>query len=87
MVGSLPTVNGTFQTAKSGCLIILTSPWVVVGTFEQGINGSWNATLGPHPYDCNKLLFVATILNGNVTADGPRRWCLCWYRRTTRGVC
>ena len=72
IVGSLPTLNGTFQTARSGCLILLNSRGIVVSTFEDGINGPWDATLGPHPTDRNKeLLFVTNILNGNVTADGP----------------
>lgn len=63
VVGSLPTTDGTFQTARSGCLIVLNSlghaKQVITG---HGIAGPWGMSAWEHGDDVQ--LFVTNVLNG-----------------------
>ncbi|MBS2964758.1 hypothetical protein KGA66_16995 [Actinocrinis puniceicyclus] len=63
VVGSLPTTDGTYKTAKSGCLIVLNSlghaKAVITG---HGINGPWGMSAWEHGDDVQ--LFVSNVLNG-----------------------
>ncbi len=65
VVGSLPTSNGSAETAKPGCLIVL-DPWGhVVKTIAGGpINGPWDMT-AVSAFD-HTALFVTNVLNGTV---------------------
>ena len=69
IVGSLPTSDGTAQTAQAGCLILLNRFGQPVETFSGGrINGPWDMTaldLGD-----TAVLFVTNVLNGTVAANG-----------------
>jgi hypothetical protein len=70
IVGSLPTSNGTSETAAGGCLIVLNSVGQVVETFFGGnINGPWDMTALDGEDEA--LLFVTNVLNGDVTTDPP----------------
>lgn len=69
IVGSLPTADGTSDTAKSGCLIVLDRWGNVVKTiWGHHINGPWDMTA----VDGGRLaaLFVTNVLNGTVAANG-----------------
>ena len=69
IVGSLPTTDGTADTAQAGCLIVLNHAGQVVETFaDNRINGPWDMTaldLGKTAY-----LFVTNVLNGTVAGNG-----------------
>jgi hypothetical protein len=63
IVGSLPTTDGTAATAQAGCLIILNSSGMPVGTiFGNGINGPWDMTA--LDMGTGAVLFVSNVLNG-----------------------
>ncbi len=69
IVGSLPTTDGTSNTAKAGCLLVLNSNGNVVETFSGSpINGPWDMTA----FDggSSASLFVTNVLNGTVQAHG-----------------
>ena len=69
IVGSLPTSDGTFNTAQAGCLIVLNSSGKPVETFQgNGINGPWDMTA--LDFTNFAVLFVANVLNGTV-AQSP----------------
>jgi hypothetical protein len=69
IVGSLPTSDGTSETAQSGCLVVLDSRRRVQETITgHGLNGPWDMTaldLG----DVTEL-FVTNVLNGTVASEG-----------------
>ena len=68
VVGSLPTSDGTSQTAKAGCLLILNSMGEVVRTiFGAPINGPWDMTAADN--GDTATLFVSNVLNGTVAAS------------------
>lgn len=70
IVGSLPTSDGTSATAKPGCLIVLDSMGHPVETFQGApINGPWDMTALDE--GGNAVLFVANVLNGDVTTGSP----------------
>jgi SMP-30/Gluconolactonase/LRE-like region len=72
IVGSLPTVDGTSNTAQAGCLIVLDSNGNVVSTIaDTRINGPWDMTVSDNT-DTNSqaALFVTNVLNGTVAANG-----------------
>jgi hypothetical protein len=65
VVGSLPSSDGTSDTARRGCLLVLNSRGRVVETISgQPINGPWDMTA----LDLGKVavLFVTNVLNGTV---------------------
>jgi hypothetical protein len=65
IVGSLPTADGSAETAKEGCLIVLDSSGHVVKTISGGpINGPWDMT-AVNEGD-SSTLFVTNVLNGTV---------------------
>ncbi|MFE7411268.1 NHL repeat-containing protein [Streptomyces laurentii] len=69
VVGSLPTADGTSDTARAGCLIVLDRHGEVRETFSgHGINGPWDMTAR----SCGDRtdLFVTNVLNGTVAAGG-----------------
>jgi len=67
IVGSLPTKNGTSQTAQAGCLIVLNSAGVPVKTIAgDPINGPWDMTA--RDGGSSAALFVTNVLNGTVAA-------------------
>lgn len=69
IVGSLPTTDGTSNTAQAGCLLVLDSSGNVVETFSGPmINGPWDMTA----FDggSNAALFVTNVLNGTVAGGG-----------------
>jgi len=67
IVGSLPTSDGTAQTAQAGCLIVLNSWGKVVRTIAGGpINGPWDMTAVDH--GSVTTLYVTNVLNGTVAA-------------------
>jgi len=69
IVGSLPTADGTAQTAQPGCLLILDSHGKLVETIHGGlINGPWGMTAFEE--DNSVILFVANVLDGTVAAGG-----------------
>jgi hypothetical protein len=69
IVGSLPTIDGTSATAQAGCLIVLDHSGSPVETFYGTlINGPWDMTAVDT--DGGAFLFVATVLNGTVAANG-----------------
>jgi hypothetical protein len=63
VVGSLPTTDGTYKTARPGCLIVLNSlghaKAVITG---HGISGPWGMSAWEHGNDVQ--LFVTNVLNG-----------------------
>lgn len=69
IVGSLPTTDGTANTAQAGCLLVLNSTGNVVETFYGSlINGPWDMAAVD---DGSKVsLFVTNVLNGTVAAGG-----------------
>ena len=68
IVGSLPTTDGTFATAKAGCLIILNNVGAAVGTISGNlVNGPWDMAAQETP--AGALLFVTNVLNGTVAAS------------------
>jgi hypothetical protein len=69
IVGSLPTTDGTSDTANAGCLIVLDSLGNVTETFSsQSINGPWDMTWLEG--NGHAALFVTNVLNGTVAAKG-----------------
>ncbi|MGE7439818.1 hypothetical protein [Kitasatospora sp. NPDC001175] len=69
VVGSLPTTDGTSDTAQAGCLLVLDSHGTVRETISgDGINGPWDMTAVSHD-DCSEL-FVTNVLNGTVAGGG-----------------
>ena len=65
MVGSLPTSDGSAETAEAGCLIVLNSSGKVVETVSgPPINGPWDMTA--LSYGDSATLFVTNVLNGTV---------------------
>ncbi len=70
VVGSLPTSNGSAETAQAGCLIVLDSYGHVIKTIAGApINGPWDATaVSAGPFTA---LFVTNVLNGTV-ANGEK---------------
>ncbi|HEV3170069.1 MAG TPA: hypothetical protein VGZ32_07005 [Actinocrinis sp.] len=63
IVASLPASDGTYATAKSGCLIVLNSWGKAVSVITgHGINGPWAMTAVDH--GSSVQIFVANILNG-----------------------
>lgn len=69
IVGSLPTSDGTSNTAQSGCLIVLDRNGQPVETISgRDINGPWDMTA----LDLEEaaVLFVTNVLNGTVAANG-----------------
>jgi hypothetical protein len=75
VVGSLPTSDGTANTAQAGCLIVLDSNGKVVETLtDPQINGPWDMTVfddtGAMGTSKRAVLFVTNVLNGTVAAGG-----------------
>jgi hypothetical protein len=69
VVGSLPTTDGTSDTAKAGCLIVLNSEGRAVETLSgRDINGPWDMTAVAT--EDGAALFVTNVLNGTVAAGG-----------------
>jgi len=76
IVGSLPTTDGTSNTAQAGCLLVLDSNGNVAETItDSQINGPWDMTVvdetgeqGNHPGDAT--LFVTNVLNETVAGGG-----------------
>jgi hypothetical protein len=69
VVGSLPTTDGTSDTARAGCLIVLDNRGKVRETFSgQGINGPWDMTATSRGDRTD--LFVTNVLNGTVAGGG-----------------
>jgi len=69
IVGSLPTADGTANTAHAGCLIVLNRNGKAVETISGGeINGPWDMTA--LDLEENAVLFVTNVLNGTVAANG-----------------
>lgn len=63
VVGSLPTTNGKYATAKSGCLIVLDSDGKVIKTIaNKNIQGPWDSTAKSE--GSKTALFVSNALNG-----------------------
>jgi hypothetical protein len=69
VVGSLPTMDGTSATARAGCLLVINNSGQVAETISgHGINGPWDmATISGRS---RAVLFVSTVLNGTVAANG-----------------
>ena len=75
VVGSLPTSDGTANTAQAGCLIVLDSNGNVVETLtDPQINGPWDMTVFDETGDEGRSkhadLFVSNVLNGTVAGGG-----------------
>jgi hypothetical protein len=69
IVGSLPTTDGTSDTAQAGCLLVLNSAGDVVETIAgDPINGPWDMTAVET--GSQAALFVTNVLNGTVAAGG-----------------
>jgi hypothetical protein len=69
VVGSLPTTDGTSDTAQAGCLLVLDSSGKPVETFFGSlINGPWDMTAFESGHEAK--LFVTNVLNGTVAAKG-----------------
>jgi hypothetical protein len=69
VVGSLPTTDGTSDTAQAGCLLVLDSNGNVVETFYGSlINGLWD--MAALDSGSTADLFVTNVLNGTVAANG-----------------
>ena len=65
VVGSLPTSDGSAETAEAGCLIVLNSSGKVVEAVSgPPINGPWDMTA--LSYGDSATLFVTNVLNGTV---------------------
>ncbi len=65
VVGSLPTTNGSAETAQAGCLIVLDSSGRPVETISgTPINGPWDMTSVSQGK--STTLFVTNVLNGTV---------------------
>jgi hypothetical protein len=65
----LPTKDGTANTAKAGCLLVLNNDGQVVETFSgKEINGPWDMTASDD--GDNAALFVTNVLNGTVAGKG-----------------
>jgi hypothetical protein len=71
VVGSLPTTDGTYKTAGTGCLIVLNSQGrakaVITG---HGIAGPWGLAAWEHGDDVQ--LFVTNVLNGVTWRSGQQ---------------
>ncbi len=66
VVGSLPTTDGSSDTAEAGCLIVLNSQGTPVETWSGGaINGPWDLTAVSGFGGAE--IFVSNVLNGTVT--------------------
>jgi hypothetical protein len=84
IVGSLPTTDGTSDTAQAGCLLVLDSNGNVAETItDTQINGPWDMTVldgegdgGHHGQPGGDdgrnraTLFVTNVLNGTVAGGG-----------------
>ncbi|MFF0729631.1 hypothetical protein [Streptomyces sp. NPDC004134] len=69
VVGSLPTTDGTSDTASAGCLLVLDNHGKVRETIAGGgINGPWDMTAASHGKRTD--LFVTNVLNGTVAGGG-----------------
>ncbi|MFF2546047.1 hypothetical protein ACFVUY_26220 [Kitasatospora sp. NPDC058063] len=69
VVGSLPTADGTSDTAQAGCLLVLDRHGTVRETIAgDGINGPWDMTAVSTGK--RSELFVTNVLNGTVAAGG-----------------
>ncbi|HEY6291390.1 MAG TPA: hypothetical protein VI455_07505 [Terriglobia bacterium] len=69
IVGSLPTTDGSSDTAQAGCLLVLSSAGQVVETFYGSlINGPWDMTA--FDQGSQATLFYTNVLNGTVAAAG-----------------
>ncbi|MEW2486955.1 hypothetical protein [Streptomyces sp. NPDC048411] len=69
VVGSLPTADGTSETAQAGCLLVLDSHGRVRETLAGGgINGPWDMTATSSGDRTD--LFVTNVLNGTVAGGG-----------------
>ncbi|MET8748336.1 hypothetical protein [Streptomyces sp. NPDC004728] len=69
VVGSLPTADGTSDTAQAGCLLVLDSHGRVRETLAGGgINGPWDMTATSHGDRTD--LFVTNVLNDTVAGGG-----------------
>jgi hypothetical protein len=69
IVGSLPTTDGTSDTAQPGCLIVLDSTGNTVETFYGSlVNGPWDMTSIDTEHDAK--LFVSNVLNGTLAGKG-----------------
>jgi hypothetical protein len=69
IVGSLPTSDGTSNTAQAGCLIVLNSSGTPVETFNGSlINGPWDSALQDGATVAR--LYVTNVLNGTVAGGG-----------------
>jgi hypothetical protein len=69
VVGSLPTTDGTSNTAQAGCLLVLDSNGNVAETFFGSlINGPWD--MAAFDGGNNASLFVTNVLNGTVAGGG-----------------
>jgi hypothetical protein len=67
VVGSLPTADGTSDTAQAGCLLVLDKHGTVRETIAgDGINGPWDLTAVNH--GDRSELFVTNVLNGTVAS-------------------
>jgi len=67
VVGSLPTTNGSAETAQAGCLILLNSNGTPVETISgPPINGPWDMTAVNA--GATSTLFVTNVLNGTVAS-------------------
>ena len=67
VVGSLPTTNGSAETAEAGCLLVLNSSGSVVETISgELINGPWDMTAVSN--GASSTLFVSNVLNGTVAS-------------------
>jgi len=63
IVASLPTSDGSYMTAHSGCLIVLNSWGKAVSVITgHGINGPWDMTAVDNGN--NVQIFVSNVLNG-----------------------
>jgi hypothetical protein len=69
IVGSLPTTDGTSNTAQAGCLLVLDSNGNVAETFYGSlIDGPWDMAAQDNGSTAD--LFVTNVLNGTVAAGG-----------------
>jgi hypothetical protein len=69
IVGSLPTSDGTSNTAQAGCLIVLNSSGTPVETFNGSlVNGPWDSALQDGATVAR--LYVTNVLNGTVAGGG-----------------
>lgn len=63
VVGSLPTTNGKYATAKAGCLIVLDSEGKAIKTIAgTNIQGPWDSTAESE--GSKTTLFISNALNG-----------------------